>query len=289
MDTAWKLILSGRSSCPNALRTVFADSDDGDYIDSRQFSEIHKVVLGLGSIALEQLTDLLEFTDINAVDTLGRTSLAWASAGNNRPAVSTLLCHGADPNIGNHCWETPIMHTTDPGCVGLLLDAGANINARDRFDRVPLSHATAEVRCAKLILDRGADINPIGGLRQDTPLHHCVINRFPETLRFLLECGADYSIPAMDNSSIVHVALKIGDAKTLRALSQANLSGLGPDTMNSAGETVFTLAEQQKRLAPQLRSAIDELVASLQPAIDLEVWYPAVADMEEVEADDPRE
>ncbi len=268
MDTAWKLILSKRTSHPEALRQVAADNADGDYMNSRQFSGLHRTILGLEAIKLEQLPGLLRLTqavDINATDAMGMTSLAWAAAANDVEVVRILLDHGADPNIANQRWETPLMHTTDPGCLQLLLDARADIEARDLFGRVPLGHATRETRCFEILLNREPNLNPVGGVAQVTIVQQCVIGRHPAALKLLLDRGADYRITTKDNSTIVHIAMKHADATTLHLLSQVRLRGFNMDTANSLGETGFSLAERRKEKFPELRPAIEAFIASLQP------------------------
>ena len=50
-----------------------------DYIESQQFTKLHKIVLKLISIDIEQELEVSTST-IDSTDSTGRTALAWASA-----------------------------------------------------------------------------------------------------------------------------------------------------------------------------------------------------------------
>jgi uncharacterized protein len=79
----------------------------------------------------------------------------------------------------------------------MLLDAGADINARNRHKfagpgNSPLSAAVYQDRreVVRLLTERGADVNQ-GDNAGFTPLHLAVANGRPESARMLLEAGAD--------------------------------------------------------------------------------------------------
>lgn len=64
---------------------------------------LHQAARRGGRRDLERLLDLV---DVNAPDSLGMTSLAWAVARGNRIAIDALLSAGADPWVGNPAERT---------------------------------------------------------------------------------------------------------------------------------------------------------------------------------------
>jgi ankyrin repeat protein len=99
-----------------------------------------------------------------------RTPLMWAAYSNDVRMVRLLLRHGADPNQSTY-FGNPLSHACwNDGfeTAELLIDRGANVNARDAVaDFTPLHWAagneTLNPQLVKLLLARGADPNAEGG------------------------------------------------------------------------------------------------------------------------------
>ena len=97
----------------------------------------------------------------------GITPLHFAARYNREPAVAALLLDGgADADAGESAnGLTPLLYvtwfspTTVFEMVALLVDNGADINARDNDSITPLYYAviSEEVAVVALLLDRGAD------------------------------------------------------------------------------------------------------------------------------------
>lgn len=133
-----------------------------------------------------------------------------------------LLSKGADPNRqtneGGHSVLLGLAYVNHAECVRLLLQAGADPNAAvGETGETPLHSALAGAgetatpaerhQVIKLLVERGADPNrrTIPGVlslafwrdvrtRGETPLHRAAAYASEETIRFLLEAGADKTL-----------------------------------------------------------------------------------------------
>ena len=91
--------------------------------------------------------------------------LAEAVKNNNIQEINELISRGADVNAikGSYGW-IPLFYAARYGkneIVKLLLDRGADVNAKDSYGWTPLLYAAAHGKneIVKLLLDRGADVN----------------------------------------------------------------------------------------------------------------------------------
>ena len=100
-----------------------------------------------------------------------------------------LLDAGADLNAQTASGHTALHHAWNTDTARALLDAGANSNARTKHGQTPLHLLTGPDRC-KLLINAGADPNARTTDGQ-TPLHRAAENSDHETIRILLDAGAD--------------------------------------------------------------------------------------------------
>src|SRR5688572_9120255 len=103
---------------------------------------------------------------INMRDSRGNTPLMHAAAVGSQEMMRRLLAAGADAKAKNNFDSTSLMWcTNEPGKVRLLLDNGADVNARSQQGMSPLFIAAAHsgnVDVIRLLLERGADANAPG-------------------------------------------------------------------------------------------------------------------------------
>ena len=162
--------------------------------------------------------------------------LAEAAARNDLDAVRRLVGrHGVDERDANGL--TPLMWAAREGAVAVitaLLDAGANVDARDaRHEWTALKHAihTQQADAVRVLLDRGADPNSKVHPDALTPLLMAAGDRNPAIVKLLLAHGAD---PRHQG--------KAGDTPLARAVSGGPLMDLDRPLLGGCrAETVRAL------------------------------------------------
>ena len=111
--------------------------------------------------------------------------------------VRLLLHRGAAVNPGPQPVRSPLHWAASHGSVGvmdLLLEAGAEVDARDERGRTPLmrcSNYGARAPATARLLAAGADLNAADEVDGKTPVHHAAAWCRPELVRLLAAWGAD--------------------------------------------------------------------------------------------------
>jgi hypothetical protein len=144
---------------------------------------------------------LKEGVDPNGIDQY--TSVIFSTAINTDTKIMKLfLDHGADPNLTKDGW-IPLRHainSRETTRVKMLLDAGAKIEHPQVLECIA---ANREPGWVKMLLEAGANPN-LGSEREgETPLHLAVHSWDLETVKLLLEHGADVTLK--DNKGITPI------------------------------------------------------------------------------------
>lgn len=198
---AWNRIFGSLSepSIANAFRYMF---EDEDFLESRVFQPVHKIVLGLSDVSLEQHLRL-STNNIDAVDTDGRTALSWAANRGDIEAVGILLRFGADPNIPSLWGQVPLhwaaKNKGQNSCRILekLLEHGAEINAIDYWNRTALTYASGnhpDLLPIQLLVEKGTFVN-VRDRRLRTALGYAARLGSFRHVRYLIMSGADPNLP----------------------------------------------------------------------------------------------
>ncbi|GMH40012.1 hypothetical protein BSKO_07916 [Bryopsis sp. KO-2023] len=118
--------------------------------------------------------------------------------------------------------------------VKLLVNAGANINARSPSLATPLHvAAVTSVPILSYLLKKGAGLSVQDSLG-DTPLHYAVINSNLEATKILLKAGADPNIRDDGFFTPLHEAAFAGGEKIVKILIEA---GADPKAVSTDGLT----------------------------------------------------
>lgn len=125
----------------------------------------------------------------------GSTPLMFAALYGDAGLVKQLLAAGADPNLANAAGATALMWAVpNVDTMRVLLDAGADVNARTEENRTPLVIAAGTVgarAAVNLLLEYGAAAwAPLAGSNPG-PLREAARVDSPDVFRLLLEYGAD--------------------------------------------------------------------------------------------------
>ena len=298
VDIYWEMVFAGRS-VNIGVGNHWSLFEDSDYVQTRQLTILHKIVLGLVSRDLKAELEL-STADINAKDGGGRTPLVWATIRVDESAVRTLLAFGADPNITDMYGCTPLHFVTSAGVCKLLLDAkikvnarnayydrtalhtnnrdrevgvidmliqaGIDVNAQDADGETALLNATYNIatQVALRLLELGADVNATNRSSGISALHYATEYNRHEILADLLNRGADYSKRTETGRTILHLAAYYSGNETLSILSGFNLEGLDKDLCDQNGKTAADYLSERCILVDIDESMRDKFHALLQ-------------------------
>ena len=144
-----------------------------------------------------ELKNLAKTSGVNVKDERGATPLMYAAAFGNTEELKLLLDAGADANAKNAFDATALIwFAGDPEKSRILISHGADVNAQSKQGRTPLLMAARRGGSARLVselLARGADPSANDSLG-DTVLHLAAQAGDPETMRLLIAKGVGIDI-----------------------------------------------------------------------------------------------
>ena len=279
----WDKILAAEltDNDSSTMASVFSDTD---YLQTRQFTILHKIVLGFIPRTLESE---LEYStkNLDAVDSSGRTCVSWAAARGDIEALKVLLGYDADPNLTDGRGCSPLHHASSIACINLLVDAGARLCARNVFGHTPLhticrgsgsltrlkrflelgvdkdatDHAdetalmnaiyNRHTACALYLIEKGADINitdsPNGP--GNGPINFAIMQNDHQVLQQLLERGVKYTDANSYGATILHTAAQLADSKTVEILKQHGLKFINVAQMSHDDKTARDMLEERTK------------------------------------------
>ncbi|MCJ1270776.1 hypothetical protein MMC22_010673 [Lobaria immixta] len=184
---------------------------------------------------------------LNKSDNKKRTALMWAAQGGHQAVVWLLLEKGADVNARNKYGKTALYEAVQHGheaVVRLLLEEGADVNAKDKYGDAALIAATqgGHEAVVRLLLEKGADReakNPFNGW---TALHAAAVKGHMVVVRLLLEKGVDVNAKDRNGHAALYKAVLIGHEAMVRLLLE---KGADVEAKDELGETALNKAARR--------------------------------------------
>lgn len=182
--------------------------------------------------------------EMTAADGYGLRDIPFGTEIDSLIAIECLMRSGITVTDTTDDWGMTLLHATATEghkiAAGILLNKGAEIEAKDRNLRTPLHLAArnGHTEVVQLLLSRGANIEAID-VSRETPLHLAVYTGHYEAVRALLEAGADIYTAEADGLMAVHLAAGYNHLDVVMLLMNW---GVNVDTMNEFGETPLHFA-----------------------------------------------
>jgi ankyrin repeat protein len=204
---------------------------------------------------LEDVSRLLkQGANANAADQYQLTALTWAAM-KSQPAIArVLLAAGANPNPQPSTVAPagfPLARAAGVGSlelVEILLDAGAQVNAKDKDGRTAIFKAayySSNLNILAKLINAGADIHAVGNNGMTCLIEAAGAGR-AENVRLLLNKGAKVNARSnLNETALIHAAAG-GHLEVVRLLLSA---GADPSIRMSDGRTAVDIAHERGHTA----------------------------------------
>ena len=187
--------------------------------------------------------------DVNDRNQEGMTALMFAVENNSPKIVQVLLNVGADANARDKQDMTVLMRAvmkkSSKEMVIMLLDDGADANARDKQGMTALMFAVENnsPEVVQVLLDAGADVNAKDQQKRTVLIRAVKKKSSPEMVKMLLSAGADVNAQDEKKRTVLMYAARYSDLKVMKILVDA-----GADVR--AAENSQVVKELEKRINP---------------------------------------
>jgi ankyrin repeat protein len=166
------------------------------------------------------------------------TEAVQAIRNNDLAALKAAISKGAVLNVGDSRGTTLLMEAAaygSPEAIKLLLDSGANPNAKNQFGSTALTMAADQPETARMLVERGADVKAAtrGGRTPIMIAAHC--DGCSAMVKLLLDKGADPKAADARKRTALLEASEAGDLDSMKLLlakgvdaDPADVNGMTP-------------------------------------------------------------
>ena len=231
---------------------------DHNITDTTGASWIHYAVDGGNKETLQAIINL--DADINASNNESVTALMFTCRKGNTDIINVLLNAGADPNIADMNGKTWVHHAVTSDCskeiVQSVIDLGADVNTTNNRNVTALMEACKEgnLDTIKTLLNAGADPN-IADIDGHTWIHYAIIaDNSKETVQSIVSLGADVNTTNNHSITALMIACMKGNIDAVDVLLHA---GADPNIADTDVETLIHYAVQEDCSKEILQATID--------------------------------
>lgn len=202
------------AATPDVLRLLVGAGADLNYVDGTG-SSVLKDAAEEGDLAVLQAALQLGATvDITST---GDTPLHAATGADQLEPMRLLLDAGADPNARDVDGCTPLMSARSAEAVRLLLVHGADVRICDQTGGTALA-SQRDPDAIQALLEAGAAVNPPGARGGDAPLTQAARAGATAQVEALLAAGADVGAATHEGLTALMSAAEAGATDCLRVL-----------------------------------------------------------------------
>ena len=193
--------------------------------------------------------------DINICNHDGDTALLHAAERHDTTCMGLLLNANADKAHRNKVRHEDAMYKAirnkkedDPGFIQFLLDVGFSIESKGNNGVSALALATKYNHwiSVNILIGNGADLESADD-DGDTPLRESLFLHSDDSLKFLLEAGADYTKIDGCGDPIVHDVAIFGGLRTVEIVHATKSDARNIKSTNKQGKTALELAQERDR------------------------------------------
>ena len=205
------LMLSCYAAQEEFVKVLLKNGADCNICDADKYTSLHAAVHGCCTIEiLQEIID--HHAHLNAQGINGETALLLACSYRQQDSAKILLEAGSNPNIADNDGITSLQAAVDGRCRKTTL---------------------------QVLIEYGADIDAKRSDGENSLLRACRTGQ-SESVKFLLEAGADVNNPQPNGNTILHAAVDGGCSK--EALQTIIQNGVNVNDVNNSNETALILA-----------------------------------------------